>query len=295
MCSRARFADAGCELRDRIHVFRRQHRWRDGLARARSLRGFAFRRTGQIRFYDTRGKTQAGPTRYIGSTPDACVYVPKWDVFVMLASLEISVPRRCDAASLDPRIRRFRRRRRRAWSRLRPCRSSARRGEIRAPASSSTGRSHRAAARSPRCSPRLTDENGNATVNYIAPIGLTGSVCYDRREIIELLSAAMLQQTFVTQPFPVPIAGGHSRSRRSRPLSIIPSSRRRHASTARRMGRQHDGDIPQSRGPGRRLLKLSGSASRKIRVPWPGYNFTWYRFPTPRRARVARPRRLAAE
>jgi hypothetical protein len=47
--------------------------------------------SGQIRFYDTIGKTQSGPTLFIGEDPDGCWYVPKHDVFVELKNKQLKI------------------------------------------------------------------------------------------------------------------------------------------------------------------------------------------------------------
>ena len=46
---------------------------------------------GQVRFYDLSLKVQNGPTLFVGEAPDGCWYVPKWDVFVELLSLQVKI------------------------------------------------------------------------------------------------------------------------------------------------------------------------------------------------------------
>jgi hypothetical protein len=125
----------------------------------------------QIRFYDTRGKTQTGAIRYIGETPDACVCVPKWGVFVTVKSLQIKVladaprPYSISAPTLAPaatagkvsvatvQV---------LGAQGEPCV-----GELIDWSITSGGGSLEAQS--------LTDGSGYATSNYIAPVGLTGS------------------------------------------------------------------------------------------------------------------------
>lgn len=47
--------------------------------------------SGQMRFYDTTLKAQVGDTLFIGEAPDGCWYVPKFDIFVEVKSLQIKI------------------------------------------------------------------------------------------------------------------------------------------------------------------------------------------------------------
>lgn len=129
--------------------------------------------SGQIRFYDTIAKAQAGATLFVGETNDAVVYVPKWDVFVELKSKQIKVlanaprPASISTPAFSP---------------------AATAGEVSAVSVQVLG------AQSEPCvgelvdwsivsgggslsaTQSMTDATGHATVNYIAPIGLSGSV-----------------------------------------------------------------------------------------------------------------------
>jgi hypothetical protein len=46
---------------------------------------------GQICFYDVSLKTQNGPTLFAGEDPDGCWYVPKYDIFVEVKSLQVKI------------------------------------------------------------------------------------------------------------------------------------------------------------------------------------------------------------
>lgn len=131
---------------------------------------------GQIRFYDTRNKTQAGAIRYVGETCDAVVYVPKWDVFVEVKALNVKVladaPR---PASISNPV-------------LAPAATA---GEVSVATVQVLGAqgepcvgelvdwSIGAGGGSLSAAQSTTDDNGNATVDYIAPSGLSGTVTID--------------------------------------------------------------------------------------------------------------------
>lgn len=131
---------------------------------------------GQIRFYDTVARTQVGPTQFVGEGFDQCWYIPKWDIFLELKNKQLKVyanavrpaslsnPSALSAVQAGLVTQ---------WqvqvlgAQGEPCVGELVNWSI------GSGDGSLTALQS------TTDDNGNAQVGYICPVGSSGSVTID--------------------------------------------------------------------------------------------------------------------